>query len=363
MARWAADLLALAEPDVPADLFNRIEDRWFVLFQIARAAGCEWPARCRAAALADLAREEINDADGGREGDLLADVWQVFHEKGVVQMFTKDICNALLAMDESPWTTANHGQPVNEYYLRAHLKDFIADNAEKIAPRKWKEGHAQARGFHQLHFEDAFGRYLGKGLPCPPADKQKPADMPPGRSPKGPSNPSNPSMEEDSAENPSGYAGTHSADPSVHHPSTACEAGEVGSDGDLDVGCVDGSGTDAQQPSAPDNAVTNQAVKGKWTNGADERGPKQNAANNSPSRGLNQENQKDSDAPLADAKPNGAGGAEALAHGPHGANGEATSNGAAGDAMPTGTGAQYPRAWRGRGRGRKPNTPREGADQ
>jgi putative DNA primase/helicase len=360
MARWAAGLLALAEPDVPADLFNRIEDRWFVLFQIARAAGGEWPARCRAAALADLAREEINDADGGREGDLLADVWQVFREKGVVQMFTKDICNALLAMDESPWTTANHGQRVNEYYLRAHLKDFIPDNAEKIAPRKWKEGHAQARGFHQLHFEDAFGRYLGKGLPCPPADRQKPADIPPGRPPKGPSHPS---TDGDGTANSNGYTWTCNADPSVYHPSTAGEAGEVGSDADLDTGRVDGSGTDAQQPFATNNADTSQFVTGKWMDGADETDPRQNSANNTPSEGLNRENQKDSDGPLADAKPNGAGGADALANGPDGANGEATSNVAAGDAMPNGPGAQYPRAWRGRGRGRKPNTPREDADQ
>ncbi len=65
--RWAADLEKLPEPDLPADLFNRIEDRWFVLFQIAQLAGGDWPERCQKAALADLKREEAADAEGGLE--------------------------------------------------------------------------------------------------------------------------------------------------------------------------------------------------------------------------------------------------------------------------------------------------------
>ena len=103
LARWAIDLEALPDPDIPADLFNRIEDRWFILFQIAAIAGSEWPERCRKAALADLAREEANDVDGGVEGDLLADVWEVFYKKKKVRMFTKEICAALLGLGESPW--------------------------------------------------------------------------------------------------------------------------------------------------------------------------------------------------------------------------------------------------------------------
>jgi hypothetical protein len=77
-ARWAADLVELPDPELPPDLYNRIEDRWFVLFRIANLAGGDWPERCRKAAMADFAREEADVADGGRDGDLLADVWDVF---------------------------------------------------------------------------------------------------------------------------------------------------------------------------------------------------------------------------------------------------------------------------------------------
>jgi hypothetical protein len=151
---------------MPATLFNRIEDKWFVLFQVAKAAGGEWPARCVKAALADLAREEANDAVGGRNADLLSDLWQVFRELGVVRAHTDVICAELIAMAESPWRTANRGKAVDGYYLREHLADFLPNDPEKIAPRRWREGKDNARwGYHERHFEDAFDRYLGRGLP------------------------------------------------------------------------------------------------------------------------------------------------------------------------------------------------------
>jgi hypothetical protein len=166
LARWAADLRELPDPDMPPTLFNRIEDKWFVLFQVAKAAGGEWPARCAKAALADLAREEANDAVGGRNADLLLDLWQVFHEKGVVRAYTDEICEQLIVMEESPWRTANRGKPVDGYYLREHLADFLPNDPEKIEPRRWREGKANPRfGYHERHFEDAFDRYLGRGLP------------------------------------------------------------------------------------------------------------------------------------------------------------------------------------------------------
>jgi putative DNA primase/helicase len=165
--RWAADLKELPDPNLPADLFNRVEDRWFVLFQIAHLAEGGWPEQCRKAALVDLAREEASDADGGIDNDLLNSVWEVFHAKKVVRIFTKEICAALAAMSEAPWGTANRGQPVNEYYLKTHLKNFLPVNPDEVAPRKWMDQGVQLRGFHQKHFEDAFARYLGKGLPCP----------------------------------------------------------------------------------------------------------------------------------------------------------------------------------------------------
>jgi hypothetical protein len=167
LARWAADLPAktLAKPSAPTDLYNRIEDKWFVLFQVAELAGVDWPERCRRAARADVVRQDAYDADGGRDADLLADVWEAFYQKNKKRLHTDKLCDALVAMEESPWSAVNSGKGVNGYYLRKHLADFLPDDAEKIEPRKWREGAVEARGYHESHFEDAFNRYLGRKLP------------------------------------------------------------------------------------------------------------------------------------------------------------------------------------------------------
>jgi hypothetical protein len=184
-ARWAADLKVLPNPTTLADLFNRIEDRWFTLFQIALAAGGDWPERCKRAALADLKREEANDADGGAEGDLLGDIWRVFHEKGVARLHTEELCDALLALSEAPWASANRGGEITSYYLRKHLHDFLPEDADKVALRQWRDANGQkVRGYHELHFQDAFERYLGKGLPSkePKSPPPSPDTPPPGGS-------------------------------------------------------------------------------------------------------------------------------------------------------------------------------------
>jgi hypothetical protein len=166
LARWAADLPAQSLPrPAPTGLHNRIEDSWFVLFQVAELAGGDWPERCRKAAHADLVRQETNDADGGRDADLLADVWTVFREQNRLRLFTEDLCNALNSLEESPWRLANGGKPVDGYFLKRHLTDFLPNDSESLEPRKWREGAVQARGYHERHFEDAFVRYLGRQLP------------------------------------------------------------------------------------------------------------------------------------------------------------------------------------------------------
>ena len=181
--RWAADLKALPDPSNLADLYNRIEDKWFVLFQIALLAGEDWTERCRLAALADLKREEASDADGGMEGDLLGDVWRVYAEKGVVAISTKELGASLILLSESPWSTANGGRPIDDYFLRKHLRDFLPENADTIAPRRWTDTKGQKlRGFHERHFQDAFERYLGKGLPSK-EQKANPSTAPEQNSP------------------------------------------------------------------------------------------------------------------------------------------------------------------------------------
>jgi putative DNA primase/helicase len=235
LARWAADLpvSALPPPSVPPDLYNRIEDKWFILFQVAELAGVDWPERCRRAARADLARQEANDA-GGRDADLLADVWEVFYQKNKEMVHTGELCEALVAMEESPWRAVNGGRGINGYYLRKHLAEFVPDDAEKIAPRKWREGAIEARGYHERHFEDAFNRYLGRELPS--KTQKSAAGLPDidasagaGGS-KHPSHPSQGSQEDDTADKSNISGATDESTAPVSCPSHPSQDDEKGAD-------------------------------------------------------------------------------------------------------------------------------------
>jgi hypothetical protein len=167
LARWAADLPELPKIGRSVHMHNRIEDKWRTLFQIAKLASGEWFERCGHAAGIFRKREEINDASGGgaMNADLLADVWQVFYDLKRTELHTRELCNALNAMDEAPWSTASNGRPITGYFLRDNLGGFLAENPEKIAPRKFVVGGVRSHGYHEKHFKNAFELYLDKKLP------------------------------------------------------------------------------------------------------------------------------------------------------------------------------------------------------
>ena len=267
-ARWAADLGELPDPDLPKDLFNRIDDRWFVLFQIAGLAGGDWLERCRKAALADFAREEADAADGGPNGDLLRDVWEVFHASGKMRMFTRDICAALLALDESPWATANRGQPVDEYYLKANLRDFLPDNAETLALRRWREEKGlEARGYHELHFKDAFYRYLSLELPSV-AQKSKQSgntgeDSARGGGVNHPPHPSHPPQTVENYVSPTTYFATNGPGASAT-PSVAASGPKNR------VPSATDAVTDGSQASVTNNSEQNQSIARNATDASDQ---------------------------------------------------------------------------------------------
>jgi hypothetical protein len=164
--RWALDL-PVPKIGRSAHMHNRIEDKWRALFQVAKLAGPAWFERCGRAAAIFREHEANSDASGGgaRNSDLLADVWQAFHDAKRVALHTSELCRTLNTMDESPWPTANNGRQVNGYFLRDNLGGFLAENPEKIAPRKFTANGEQAWGYHEKHFQDAFELYLDKDLP------------------------------------------------------------------------------------------------------------------------------------------------------------------------------------------------------
>ncbi len=162
-ARWAADLKNLADVEMPEELANRLGDNWRTAFRIAAAAGGSWPARALAAARAGIA----NNGDGDNKLIALLDgIWTVLYEKGVVRMHSDKLVAGLLELDEGQWKHANNGFEIDAYYLRTLLSPVIPKTKAMEKLRRWREGNNNPKcGYHELHFEDAWMRYCGKGLP------------------------------------------------------------------------------------------------------------------------------------------------------------------------------------------------------
>ena len=63
------------------------------------------------------------------------------------------------------------GKPIDEYYLRAKLRGYVTPfnkgGTNGMPSRQWRPHNSPNHkwGYHELHFRDAFQRYLGEGLP------------------------------------------------------------------------------------------------------------------------------------------------------------------------------------------------------
>jgi putative DNA primase/helicase len=154
-ARWTADHLAAlraAEPDVPVELGDRAADNWRPLLAIADQAGEDWPEQTRRAALA-LSGAGVDALDSVRE-QLLADIRDALHERGVERIFTDDLLNDLCSRDDRPWGEWRAGHRMSGVQLAKQLKPF------GIRPRLFRDGPKSARGYSAADFADAFSRYL-----------------------------------------------------------------------------------------------------------------------------------------------------------------------------------------------------------
>jgi hypothetical protein len=127
--------------------------------------------------LGDVEKQENRGAGG-----LLGAIWGIFADEAIDprRMRTQDLIMKLLDLDEVRWRVANRGKPVDEWYLRTKLRDYVLKKTEgkEMPPRQWRSPSSAVpkKGYHELHFEDAFERYLGKGLPSATPAEAKPAD-------------------------------------------------------------------------------------------------------------------------------------------------------------------------------------------
>ena len=150
---WAGSAELEADPELPEELSDRAQDGWEPLLAISDAAGAEWPARARLAAVALHAQAE--DDDLGVK--LLSDIRAAFL-RGAVN-FTGDyisgvdILEHLNDLEGSPWGDWK-GKPMTPQTLGRFLKPF------GIKTEQRRNGAERPRAYWWDRFHDPWERWL-----------------------------------------------------------------------------------------------------------------------------------------------------------------------------------------------------------
>jgi hypothetical protein len=147
----AAPRLADARPALPDELNDRAQDAWEPLLAIADAAGGDWPARARTAALELVADAEPEDESAGIR--LLADIRSIFDERSVDRLASAVLVDALAGIEEAPWGEW-YGKPITKRAVARFLSSY------KIKPKTIRVGDQTPRGYRREQFEDTWARYL-----------------------------------------------------------------------------------------------------------------------------------------------------------------------------------------------------------
>jgi hypothetical protein len=137
------------EPELPLGIEDRAADCWEPLLAIADAAGNEWPARARAAAVHLTARAADETLTAGVE--LLGHVREAFKDDD--RLAAKVLLERLWELPESPWKDIR-GKPLDERGLAKRLKGY------GIKPRVVRIVERTPRGYAAEDFHDAWTRYL-----------------------------------------------------------------------------------------------------------------------------------------------------------------------------------------------------------
>jgi hypothetical protein len=147
-----------SRPSVPDELSDRQADICEPLFAIAELAGGEWPERARGA-LIKLCCESDEDESVGVK--LLSDIRDVFNEMQTDRLSTKEILEALVALEtDTPWA---------EWWEQDLNKENTRGPAQKLArllkPYRIESrgirvaDNTTPRGYVREHFIEVWKRY------------------------------------------------------------------------------------------------------------------------------------------------------------------------------------------------------------
>lgn len=166
--RWAEDnLSALRHCRVPVPNYgnDRAQDNWEPLFAIAQVIGGNWPQRAQAA-YAKLAAEEEEEAVGPM---LLSSIREVLEAKSTTKIFSQDLVDALVEMEDRPWCEWRRGKPMTQNSLAKLLHPY------RIRTHQIRMDAVGRKGYTAQQFKDAFERYLTEpSCSYPPKQSETP---------------------------------------------------------------------------------------------------------------------------------------------------------------------------------------------
>jgi hypothetical protein len=157
IAEWCEGLRGVigeARPQFPPGVADRDADVWEALLAVADAAGGDWPAAARAAAVAMVAQAKESTPSLGVR--LLGDLRLVFEE--LDRIATTGLLERLKALEEAPWYDLR-GKPLDARGLARILKPY------GVASKTVREGDFTAKGYERADFADAWARYLPAASP------------------------------------------------------------------------------------------------------------------------------------------------------------------------------------------------------
>jgi hypothetical protein len=153
VAVWAARIapqLFGVWPEMPTGVEDRDADVWEALLAVADAAGGEWPARARAAAVALVAQSKESTPSLGIR--LLGDLRTVFGDRDALT--TDAALTALQELPEAPWAELGGGKPLNARGLAKRLAGY------DVKSKSVRIGEKVVRGYAREDLADAWDRYL-----------------------------------------------------------------------------------------------------------------------------------------------------------------------------------------------------------
>lgn len=150
LAGWAETIPEGVWPDMPEGVMDRDADVWEALLAVADAAGGDWPRRARNAAVTLVTASKAGPPSLGIR--LLEDLRTIFADRQA--MFTKDILEALTALDDAPWGDLR-GKPIDARWLSRHLGRYQVERGSI------RIGEQTGKGYKRSDLADPFSRYLG----------------------------------------------------------------------------------------------------------------------------------------------------------------------------------------------------------